>query len=72
MVASPAWSRIAVIIGGVFGSGDDKTPTETYQTAPMERVQTAPAPVAPVAEPQFRDYASPPPSYCITENFEPC
>ncbi len=64
---------LLVIIGGVFGGGsDDKTPTETYQNAPVERVQAAPAPVAPAAEPQFRDYASPPPSYCITENFEPC
>jgi hypothetical protein len=26
----------------------------------------------PTAEPQFESYASPPPSYCITENFEPC
>ena len=62
-----------VIIGGVAGSGgDDSTPTETPQAAPVERVQAAPAPVAPVTEPQFRDYPSPPPSYCITENFEPC
>ena len=59
-----------VIIGGVFGGGDDTTPTESPQAAPVERVQAAPAPIA--AEPQFRDYASPPPSYCITENFEPC
>ena len=64
---------VLVIIGGVAGGGsDDKTPTETLQAAPVERVQAAPAPVAPAAEPQFRDYASPPPSYCITENFEPC
>ena len=62
-----------VIIGGVAGGGgDDSTPTQTPQAAPVERVQAAPAPVAPAAEPQFRDYASPPPSYCITENFEPC
>ncbi len=64
---------VLVIIGGVAGGGgDDTTPTETPQAAPVERVQAAPAPVAPAAEPQFRDYASPPPSYCITENFEPC
>ncbi len=64
---------ILVIIGGVAGGGsDDTAPTETPQAAPVERVQAAPAPVAPAAEPQFRDYASPPPSYCITENFEPC
>ena len=62
-----------VIIGGVASTGgDDDTPTESPQYAPVERVQSAPAPVAPAAEPQFRDYASPPPSYCITENFEPC
>ena len=59
-----------VIIGGVAGGGsDDTAPVETHQAAPVERVQAAPAPTA---EPQFRDYASPPPSYCITENFEPC
>ena len=61
-----------IICGGIFGTSDDNTPTETPQAAPVERVQAAPAPVAPAAEPQFRDYASPPPSYCITENFEPC
>ena len=61
---------ILVIIGGVAGGGSgDKTPVETPQYAPVERVQAAPVPTA---EPQFRDYASPPPSYCITENFEPC
>ena len=63
---------LLVIIGGVFGGSDDNTPTETPQAAPIERVQADPAPVAPVAEPQFRDYASPPPSYCVTENFVPC
>lgn len=61
-----------IICGGIFGTDDNTTPTETPQAAPVERVQAAPAPVAPAAEPQFRDYASPPPSYCITENFEPC
>ncbi len=59
-----------VIVGGVAGGGsDDTAPVETPQPAPVERVQAAPVPTA---EPQFRDYASPPPSYCITENFEPC
>jgi len=53
-----------VIIGGVFSSSDDKTPTETYQNAPMERVQTAPAPTTP-------SYANPP-GPCVTANFEPC
>lgn len=62
---------VAIMIG-VAGGSEDKTPTQTPQAAPVERVQAAPAPVAPAAEPQFRDYASPPPSYCITENFEPC
>ena len=61
---------VLVIIGGVAGGGsDDTTPTDTPQAAHVERVQAAPVPTA---EPQFRDYASPPPSYCITENFEPC
>ena len=60
-----------IIIGGVAGSGgdDDKTPTQTPEYAPVERVEAAPAPTA---EPQFESYASPPPSYCITDNFEPC
>ncbi len=60
-----------IIIGGLAGGGDNDnyTPIETPQAAPVERVQAAPVPTA---EPQFRDYASPPPSYCITENFEPC
>lgn len=50
---------LAVVVGAFGGSGDDKP------SAPSE------SPVAPqsrVAEP----YASPPPSYCVTENFEPC
>ena len=65
---------IGLILVAGIGSAfeDDTAPVETPQAAPVERVQAAPAPVAPAAEPQFRDYASPPPSYCITENFEPC
>jgi len=66
----PLFGLIAlVVIGGVFGSsdGNDSSPApERSYSAPVERV----APAAP--EPQFKDYASPPPSYCITENFEPC
>jgi hypothetical protein len=61
-----------IIVGGLVGGGSDDesyTPPESNDTAPMERVQAAPVPTA---EPQFESYASPPPSYCITENFEPC
>ena len=59
-----------IVIGGLAGGGgsDDKTPTESPQYAPVERVQAAPA----APEPQFKDYASPPPTYCVNENFEPC
>ena len=67
----PVFGLLAlVVIAGVFGGGsDDTAPVESRQAAPVERVQATPVPTA---EPQFRDYASPPPSYCITENFEPC
>jgi len=66
----PVFGLLAlVIIGGVFGGSDDKTPTQTPQAAPVERGEF-PKTVAP--QTQFRDYVSPPPSYCITENFEPC
>lgn len=67
-----------IIVGGLAGGGDNDsyTPSETPEYAPVERVQAAPAPIAEPAaqptEPQFESYASPPPSYCITENFEPC
>lgn len=59
---------LLLIIGavglGVLGAGGDKTePAPAPTPAPIERV---------APEPQFRDYASPPPSYCVTENFEPC
>ena len=60
-----------ILIGGVASTTDsnDYTPSETYDNAPVERVQAAPAPIARKAAPQS---ASPAPSYCVTENFEPC
>ena len=58
-----------IVCSALFGTDDDKTPTQTPEYAPMERVQAAPA--APAA-PQWEDYATPPPSYCVNENFEPC
>ena len=67
-----------LIVGGAIAGSDgggDYTPSESTEYAPVERVQAAPdsvAPVAPKAAPQSRDYASPAPSYCVTENFEPC
>jgi hypothetical protein len=60
---------VALVVFGGFSSNDDKTPTQTPEYAPVERVQAAPA--APAA-PQWEDYATPPPSYCVNENFEPC
>jgi len=60
----------AIIVGAFAGGGDDtkrpSTPPESL-SQPQSRVVE---PVAP--EPQFESYASPPPSYCVTENFEPC
>ncbi len=56
---------IGLAVFAMFGGGEGKdsspsTPQQSY-SAPVERV-----------EPQFKDYATPPPSYCVTENFEPC
>lgn len=48
---------------------DQRTEQFTFPTSPAEAEPQAPQ--AP-PEPLFRDYPTPPPSYCITENFEPC
>ena len=61
---------VASIFSGGEG-GDSTTPPPAPTPAPIERVVPAPAPV-PAPEPMFQDYPTPPPSYCITENFEPC
>lgn len=65
---------LAAICIGVFAGGEKKnlpsTPPESL-SQPKSRVVQSPAPVA-AEEPQFRDYPTPPPSYCVTENFEPC
>ena len=61
---------LAFIVGMCAPDDDKKSPSERPQAAPQERVVESYTPATP--EPQFRDYASPPPSYCITENFEPC
>jgi len=56
-----------VIVGGVAGGGsgsDDYTPSESTQNAPMERVQSAPAPTTP----SYANDSGP----CVTANFEPC
>ena len=58
------------ILGAISGGESDKSPSERPQAAPVERIAEPYTPATP--EPQFRDYASPPPSYCVTENFEPC
>lgn len=64
---------LGAIIIGALGGGDKEgrpsTPPESL-SQPQSRVAEPYTPAAP--EPQFRDYASPPPSYCVTENFEPC
>jgi len=63
---------VGIIIAGAFGGADvfeeNSTPRESSYSAPVERVQAAPV----QAEPQWEDYATPPPSYCVNENFEPC
>ena len=64
------WVVVGIVAIGVFGGGEgeDSSPSAPEQSynAPVERVVPA------ATEPQFRDYASPPPSYCVNENFEPC
>jgi hypothetical protein len=64
------WLVVGIIAIGVFGGEDalkeGSNDSEQSYNAPVERV----APAAP--EPQWEDYATPPPSYCVTENFEPC
>jgi hypothetical protein len=64
------WVVVGIVAIGVFGGGEgeDGSPSAPEQSynAPMERV--VPAQEAP----QWEDYATPPPSYCVTENFEPC
>ena len=59
-----------IVVGGLasMGESDGGSPAapERSYSAPVERV----APAAP--EPQWEDYATPPPSYCVNENFEPC
>ena len=66
------WLLIGAVIIGIVGGGseDDKSPRQERSAAPMERVAEPYTPSTP--EPQFRSYESPPPSYCVTENFEPC
>ncbi len=55
-----------IIVGGLAGGGgnDSYTPSDTPEYAPVERVQSAPAPTTP-------SYANPP-GPCLTDNFEPC
>ena len=56
-----------ILIGGVAsttGGGDDYTPSETYENAPVERVEYAPK----TSTPNYANHSGP----CITENFEPC
>ena len=64
------WIVVGIIAIGVFGGEDalkeGSNDSEQSYSAPVERV----VPSAP--EPQWEDYATPPPSYCVTENFEPC
>jgi len=61
----------AIAIGAFAGGGDDKPSAPSVSpSAPQSRVAEPYTPPAP--EPQFKDYESPPPSYCVTENFEPC
>lgn len=55
-----------IIIGGLSSGGgnDSYTPSDSPRNAPVERVETAPAPTTP-------SYANPP-GPCVTANFEPC
>jgi len=64
------WLIGGVILLGMFGGGEDSEKPQGPVVSPekprVERVIEA------QPEPQWKDYASPPPSYCVTENFEPC
>ena len=64
---------------GLVNVAINGTPEEREQRrlqergASVERVAEPYTPEPPAAaEPMFRDYPTPPPSYCVTENFEPC
>lgn len=74
---------VLLLIGAAaIGSlGDDDKPTPTIDQRPAIEQSSTPTrpsefpsfePPAEPQEPLFRDYPTPPPSYCVTENFEPC
>ena len=74
------WIVIGLVIIGIFGkdrSADvPQGPVVDPVKPSIERLVDSAAPIAPSApvapQPEFKDYPTPPPSYCITENFEPC
>ena len=60
-------------IGSAKGPDEPQGPVVNPEKPAIERIAEPPANIAPVApQPEFKDYPTPPPSYCITENFEPC
>ena len=64
------WIVVGIIAIGVFGG---ELPDESSPSAPERSYSAPPERVVPTApEPQWEDYETPPPSYCVTENFEPC
>ena len=78
--ASLIWIIIGLTVIGIVGG--DRTPDDPQGPVvdpvkpSIERLVDSAAPIAPPApvapQPEFKDYPTPPPSYCITENFEPC
>ena len=65
------WLILGIVILSFFGGEkDDTKPRQQRSAAPVERVAKPYTPEPP--KPMFRDYPTPPPSYCVTENFEPC
>ena len=63
-------------VGGERTPDDAQGPVVDPEKPSIERLVESAAPIAPPApvapQPEFKDYPTPPPSYCITENFEPC
>ena len=62
----------AIAIGALAGGDDTKRPSTPPESLSQPQSRVAEPYTPPAPEPQFKDYESPPPSYCVTENFEPC
>ena len=61
----------AIAAGAIFGGGKDDTKRPSTPPESLSQPQSM-VPSRPSETPQFENYETPPPSYCVTENFEPC